>query len=123
MQDYLNRHLLLGLFSFESHLSHYAPGNYYKRHFDAFHGEKNRILTIVAYLNPNWTSSDGGELVLYRSEKDKEGIKVIPLMGTIVTFLSEEFPHEVLPAHRDRFSIAGWFHLNGSVNNKIDPPL
>jgi SM-20-related protein len=26
-----------------------------------------------------------------------------------VTFESERFPHQVLPAEFDRFSIAGWF--------------
>jgi len=60
--------------------------------------------------------------VLYAHEYDHEGIKVVPLFGTIVVFLSEEFPHEVLPARRDRFSVAGWFRVNASINNKIDPP-
>jgi SM-20-related protein len=40
----------------------------------------------------------------------------------MVLFLSEEIPHEVLPAHTDRASIAGWFRLNTSINNQIDPP-
>ena len=47
---------------------------------------------------------------------------VTPSFGTIVVFLSEEFPHEVLPAKRDRYSIAGWFRLNSSIANNIDPP-
>ena len=33
-----------------------------------------------------------------------------------------EFPHEVLPAMRDRYAIAGWFRLNSSIANNIDPP-
>ena len=123
LKKYLNRRFFLGLFSFESHFAHYRPGNYYKRHYDAFKGEANRILSLVAYLNPGWCNEDGGELVLYQNESDMEGIKVIPLMGTLAIFLSEEFPHEVLPANRDRYSIAGWFRLNTSVGNKIDPPL
>jgi SM-20-related protein len=48
--------------------------------------------------------------------------KVVPQMGTLVVFLSERFPHEVLPAHADRYSIAGWFRVNTSINNQIDPP-
>ena len=123
LQNHLNRRLFLGLFSFESHFAHYAPGDYYKRHFDAFRGETNRILSIVAYLNPGWTNTDGGELVLYLDEHDKDGIKVVPLHGTLVVFLSEEFPHEVLPANRDRYSIAGWFRVNTSIMGKVDPPL
>lgn len=123
LQRFLNRHLFLGLFSFESHFAHYGPGDYYKRHCDAFRGEANRILSIVVYFNTGWTSADGGELVLYKDDCDKDGIKVVPLFGTLVTFLSEEFPHEVLPANRDRYSIAGWFRVNTSVTAKVDPPL
>lgn len=123
LQNYLNRRLFLGLFSFESHFAHYGPGDYYKRHYDAFKGQANRVLSVVVYFNSGWTTSDGGELVLYKDDEDKTGIKVAPLLGTLVTFLSEEFPHEVLPAHRDRYSIAGWFRVNTSVAEKVDPPL
>ncbi len=123
LQTFLNRRLFLGLFSFESHFAHYRPGDYYKRHTDAFRGEANRVLSVVAYLNPGWTSDSGGELVLYRDEFDRDGIRVMPLMGTLVVFLSEAFPHEVLPATRDRYSIAGWFRVNTSVADKVDPPV
>ncbi|WP_444924977.1 2OG-Fe(II) oxygenase [Microbulbifer sp. DLAB2-AF] len=122
LQVYLNRHLFLGLFSFESHFAHYRPGDYYKRHYDAFRGEANRVLSLVVYLNPGWSTPDAGELVLYKDEQDRVGTKVTPLMGTVVTFLSEEFPHEVLPANRDRYSIAGWFRVNTSVTDRVDPP-
>jgi SM-20-related protein len=123
LQGFLNRRLFLGLFSFESHFAHYGPGDYYKRHYDAFRGEANRVLSVVAYFNTGWTSSDNGELVLYMDDHDKNGVKVVPLLGTLVTFLSEEFPHEVLAANRDRYSIAGWFRVNTSVASKVDPPL
>jgi len=122
LKHYLNQKLFLGLFSFESHFAHYAPGDYYKRHYDAFHGETNRVLSIVTYLNPNWTPTDKGELVLYQDDLDREGVKVVPLFGTIAIFLSQHFPHEVLPANRDRYSVTGWFRVNGSMNNRIDPP-
>lgn len=122
LQGFLNRRLFLGLFSFESHFAHFAPGHYYKRHYDAFRGETNRVLSVVAYLNPGWASSDCGELVLYRSDDDLVGTNVVPLYGTVVVFLSEEFPHEVLPANRDRYSVAGWFRVNTSLANKADPP-
>lgn len=122
LQDYLNRRLFLGLFSFESHFAHYAPGTYYKRHVDAFRGDTNRMLSLVVYLNPDWQAQDGGELVLYRDEQDTTGDKVIPANGTLVTFLSEEFPHEVLPAQRDRYSIAGWFRVNSTRADRLDPP-
>ncbi len=119
---FLNRHLFLGLFSFESHFAKYQPGSFYKRHQDAFKGEANRILSVVVYLNSGWTKGDGGELVLYHDTSDHVGTQVVPLMGTVVVFLSEEFPHEVLPALRDRYSIAGWFRVNSSGFDKVDPP-
>ena len=128
LQAYLNRRLFLGLFSFESHFAHYAKGDFYKKHKDAFKGEGNRVLSVVVYLNQHWSADDGGELVIYNNQLSTSAIvdhsktTVIPSFGTIVTFLSEEFPHEVLPAMRDRYSIAGWFRLNNSIANNIDPP-
>ncbi len=122
LKEHLNKHLLLGLFSFESHFAHYPPNAFYKRHVDAFQGEKNRILSIVLYLNCNWKKHDGGELVLYENKEDMNGVMVTPELGTLVVFLSEEFPHEVLPARTDRYSIAGWYRVNCSNENRVDPP-
>ena len=122
MQQYVNRSLFMGLFSFESHFACYEPGKFYKRHVDAFKGQGNRVLSLVAYLNDDWTSEDRGELVLYADESDLIGTRVLPMKGTFVVFLSEQFPHEVLPAARCRHSVAGWFRVNGSVNDAIDPP-
>ncbi len=122
LQRYLNRRLFLGLFSFESHFAHYPPGAYYRRHFDAFRGEANRVLSVVAYLNPLWLPEDGGELVLYLDGEDGSAVKVDPACGTLVVFLSEEYPHEVLPARRDRYSVAGWFRVNSSTAERVDPP-
>ena len=93
-----------------------------KRHVDAFKGQGNRVLSLVGYLNEDWLEENGGELVIYNSSDDVEGTKVLPKKNTLVVFLSEQFPHEVLPATRTRHSIAGWFRVNGSVNDNIDPP-
>ena len=120
LQIFLNRRLFLGLFSFESHFAHYAPGAFYKKHLDAFKGESNRRLSLVFYLNPGWLPEDGGELRLYTGQQNHT--QVVPGYGTLVTFLSEDFPHEVLAARRDRYSIAGWFRVNGSTPDKADPP-
>jgi SM-20-related protein len=117
---YLNRHLMLGLFSYESHFSHYQSGDFYRKHYDAFRGEANRVLSTVLYLNSGWAPEDGGELEIFDAE-DQSLMKVTPLLGTLVVFLSEEFPHEVHAARRDRFSIAGWFRLNQSMGGKVDP--
>ena len=122
LKTYLNRELFMGLFSFESHFAHYAPGAFYKRHLDAFRGQSNRVLSLVTYLNNDWSDTDGGELVIYQQPGDKEGMTVLPQRGTVVVFLSEQFEHEVRPALRNRNSIAGWFRVNSSLNGKIDPP-
>lgn len=119
---YLNRRLFLGLFSFESHFSFYQPGDFYKKHFDAFVGKSNRVLSLVTYLNRGWEPDQGGELVLYGPEGEDPLLKVQPAFGTLVLFLSTEFPHEVLPARRERFAVAGWFRVNASINDSIDPP-
>lgn len=123
LQRELNRRLLLGLFSFESHFAHYRPGAFYKTHVDSFKGQANRVLSVVLYLNPEWAATDGGEMILYsETEPAQELCRVTPLAGTLAVFLSEDFPHEVRPAKRDRFSIAGWYRVNGSSMNRVDPP-
>ena len=120
LRTYLNRTLYLGLYSFESHYMRYDAGDRYKRHFDAFRGERNRIVSLVTYLNEGWQPDQGGELLLY--VEGEEPVRVTPAFGTVVLFLSEEMPHEVLPTARTRFGVAGWFRLNASINNQIDPP-
>lgn len=121
LKTHLNQRLFLGLFSFESHFAHYAEGDFYKKHVDAFRGETNRVLSLVVYLNADWQPDDGGDLVIY-AEQGEELRRVSPELGTVVVFLSEEFPHEVLPAQRDRYSIAGWFRVNTSSAGRVDPP-
>ncbi len=118
----INKRLFMGLFDYEAHFAHYPPGGFYKRHVDAFKGETNRVLTTVLYLNNNWLSTDGGELFMY--DEQLTHIKtVLPESGTLVIFLSDEFPHEVKTANRDRYSVAGWFRVNNSTPNRVDPAL
>ena len=112
LMTHLNRKLFLGLFAFETHYAYYSKGDFYKRHYDAFRGEKNRVLTMVLYLNPTWEEEDGGELILYQQDDDLVGTKIYPQFGTLAIFLSEEFPHEVKPTQKDRYSITCWFRVN-----------
>lgn len=118
----LNRRLFMGLFDYEGHFAHYPPGAFYARHLDAFRGHTNRILSTVFYLNPNWSAAQGGELLLYPEQGDAVLERVLPRAGTLAIFLSDRFPHEVLPAASDRYSIAGWFRVNGSNAQQVDPP-
>jgi SM-20-related protein len=52
----------------------------------------------------------------------EEGLAFQPQGGTLAVFLSEEFPHEVLAANRTRYSIAGWFRVNTTTGDRLDPP-
>lgn len=115
----VNRNLFLGLFEYEAHFAHYSPGAFYKKHYDSFRGSSNRRLTTVLYLNENWIEANGGSLRLYDHE-DIHLTDIIPQAGRLVIFLSELFPHEVLPAKQDRFSIAGWFRINGVSEKQFD---
>lgn len=118
----INRRLFLGLFDYESHYAHYGPGDFYKRHVDAFKGSSNRLLSSVIYLNADWTEADQGELLMFHDEEVSPFLIVEPVFNQCVIFLSEQFPHEVRAAKRDRYSIAGWFRTNNSIGGQIDPP-
>lgn len=127
----MNRHLFLGLFDFEGHYAHYGIGARYGRHVDAFRGGTDRRLSFVLYLNPHWQPGHGGELALY-GPSARSGVAaataadpivlVEPRLGTVVVFLSEEFPHEVRPALRPRYSLTGWFRVNAHSERRVDPP-
>lgn len=116
----LNRRLFLALFEFEAHLALYPPGAFYRRHFDSFRGAANRMVSLVLYLNREWREGEGGELALY--VPDGEMVRIAPRAGTLVMFMSEEIEHEVLPTRIDRTSISGWFRLNNTTADFIDPP-
>ena len=105
----LNRTLQLGLFEFESHFARYPAGAIYARHFDRFQGDNRRQLSCVLYLSENWKTEEGGELRLYLNGSEALFENVLPREGRLAVFLSGRFAHEVLPATRERMSIAGWF--------------
>lgn len=119
----LNQELFLGLFDYECHYAHYPKGAFYKKHLDAFQGSSNRRLSTILYLNPSWQTHDGGELMLYDASGDKLLETVQPQFGSMVVFLSEEFPHEVLQAKKSRYSLTGWFRINSNLGLNLDPPV
>ena len=105
----INRELLLGLFEFEGHAAIYPPGTYYRKHLDQFQNDDLRTVTVILYLNDNWRYEDGGQLRIYTGEKDDEYEEILPHAGQLVTFLSSQYVHEVMPACRERISITGWY--------------
>ena len=100
----MNRQLFLGMQEVEAHFACYPAGAGYKRHRDRFQGSNSRVLSLVTYLNDDWQDADGGALRLYLPEGT---VDVLPQACMSVCFLSET-EHEVLPATRERLSIAAW---------------
>lgn len=107
----LNRRFFLGLLNFEGHFAIYPEGAFYKAHLDRHAGTRDRIVTVILYLNADWKPGDGGELKLWTTPAGRDGgFELIePHMGTMVCFMAEDFWHEVLPATKQRVSITGWF--------------
>jgi SM-20-related protein len=105
----MNESLLLGLFELEGHFAVYPPGAFYRRHLDRFSDDDARVLTCILYLNDGWVADDGGQLRIYLDTGEPPShLDVLPCGGTFVSFLSADFPHEVLPARRERMAITGW---------------
>ncbi|EKX42657.1 hypothetical protein GUITHDRAFT_111335 [Guillardia theta CCMP2712] len=80
IRQLINRALFLGIFQLECHFASYSSGTFYVKHLDQF---------------------DLSEL--------EEAMEVVPVGGTLVLFLSEWFPHEVLLSKKQRRSLTGWF--------------
>lgn len=112
LKQQLNRALFLGLKDYECHYALYEAGDFYKTHLDAFRGRSNRRVTTVLYLNEDWQAHHGGELIIYPGKTKGEVQRVLPKAGTLVCFLSDVFPHQVLPATRNRLSVSGWFRID-----------
>lgn len=110
LRTQLNRRLFLGLDEDEAHYACYPPGASYQRHRDSFQHSDSRVLSLVSYLNQDWQPEQGGHLRLHL---DSGAVDVPPMLGTGVCFLST-IEHEVLPATRERLSIAAWMRRRGS---------
>lgn len=130
----LNRGLFLGLDECEAHYAAYPPGGGYARHRDRFRDSDARVVSWVTYLNADWDADDGGALRLYRYDEGRHGESHrdesagdgsidVPPTGGSVCFLSG-LEHEVLPATRERLSIAAWFRRTpaGSVRRLRHDP-
>ena len=103
----LNAEAYLGLLDLELHHAWYPPGAGYARHVDQPHGRAQREVSLVLYLNQNWTPAAGGELRIFDAAGGHRDIE--PLGGRLACFLTPGREHEVLPAQCDRLSISGWF--------------
>jgi len=85
------------------------PGNgaRYVKHVDDALAHRGRRLTCIAYCNPGWEPAYGGALRIHAKGGPHD---VEPLDGRLVLFWSDSrCPHEVLPAHRERYAVSVWF--------------
>lgn len=99
------QHLYLPVKSFEGHLAHYSPGDFYVRHVDRHKGTSTRVLSLVLYLN-DVEASQGGSLILFEGETPI--LEVEPKMGKMIIFDSE-IPHEVKATGVPRWSLTLWY--------------
>lgn len=121
LRETLNRELFLGLAEFEAQYAHYPVGAFYRKHVDRHRDSNARVVSSVLYLNADWPTDAGGELVMFDGSVDDnadtrsceastvEQFRLSPQGGTLLLFMSADMPHEVLPATQERWSIAGWF--------------
>lgn len=108
---FLNQSLFLSLKDSEVHMTVYPIGSFYKRHLDQFRKDDRRKLSVICYLNEDWTEEHGGQLRVYFPDGPKD---FFPLEGRFVCFRSDLLEHEVLPAIRARLSLTGWI-LDASI--------
>lgn len=109
LRDKINSRFYLGLQEYECHLAFYPPGTFYNKHLDRFEKNSSRRLSFIFYLNSEWSEENGGELVFY-DQQGKIIRKFYPMPGSFITFLSDEFPHEVKAGNKERRSFTGWMH-------------
>ncbi len=121
LRQAINRRLFLGLFDYECHFAIFSKESFYQKHLDSLKGKSNRIVSTVLYLNSHWWPADAGELLIYSLQTNKPVQSVLPHLGTLAILLSEQIPHQVIKANRQRYSIAGWFRVNPSQSGSVDP--
>lgn len=106
----------LGEAASEVQLARYREGGRYVRHLDAYRGAATRRLTVLLYLNPDWTEAQGGCLRLYPDRPQAPPLPhldVAPLGGRLLVFQSRRLEHEVRPVAPlapPRYSLTCWYY-------------
>ncbi len=103
---YMNETCYTGLNAFEFHYALYEKGAFYGRHKDQFRNNANRKFSIISYLNEDWQTTDGGQLVIHHDGRAAQNVS--PNSGKTVFFKSDKLEHEVTAATRPRMSVTGW---------------
>lgn len=103
---YMNETCYTGLNAFEFHYALYEKGAFYGRHKDQFRNNNSRKFSMISYLNEDWLTTDGGQLVIHHEGRAAQNIS--PDQGKTVFFKSDMLEHEVTAATRPRMSVTGW---------------
>lgn len=94
----------------EAHFAYYDQGFGYDWHTDNPQDKTARVLSLVLYLNDDWTAEDGGAITLI--DKNDAAHTILPQNGRIVLFDSNLL-HKVNVTHKRRYSIAAWLRNDG----------
>lgn len=97
-------------------------GGCFPLHYDNAGPPSRRRLTALFYLNPRWVTSDGGELELCPWLAPP--VRVPPLYGRLVLFLSDVVVHRVLPSRARRYCFTVWIdgtNTNSAASLRLDP--
>ena len=70
---------------------------------------RDRAVTAILYLNPDWKEAHGGCLRV-RLEDDKGEVDVAPAWGRIVLFDCRRIVHEVRPTDAGRWALTAWIN-------------
>eukprot|EP00621_Florenciella_sp_RCC1693_P010524 CAMPEP_0182527704 /NCGR_PEP_ID=MMETSP1323-20130603/4022_1 /TAXON_ID=236787 /ORGANISM="Florenciella parvula, Strain RCC1693" /LENGTH=1032 /DNA_ID=CAMNT_0024736727 /DNA_START=238 /DNA_END=3336 /DNA_ORIENTATION=+ len=88
-------------------------GSRFQKHIDNT-ARDGRRLTVLCYLNPEYTPADGGALRVLECGSPEDGgmtaLDVAPVAGRLAMFYADEMPHEVRPAHGMRHAMTVWYY-------------
>ena len=97
-----------------------GKGGCFPPHFDNPGGENKRKLTILLYLNSAWDDQSGGELELMPWLQPS--VRIAPVYGRVVLFLSQYMLHRVLPSCNTRYCITFWIHSDSIEDSPLRIP-
>src|SRR3546814_8025810 len=102
--DVCSSELYTGLNNAEFHFARYPAGHCYRKHMDQHRDQLNRKISLVLYLNREWSEAGHGELCLYSSPDENRLVqRVLPMPGRLVVFRSDLIPHEAMPCSQPRW--------------------
>lgn len=71
---------------------------------------RDRAVTAILYLNPDWEESHGGCLRVRLEGTGAPTVDVAPSAGRMVLFDCRRIVHEVLPSRASRWAMTAWIN-------------